>query len=557
MMIKKYIFFIYALLFYCISAYSQTPIKISGRIHNSETNELIPFAHVNVIGSNYGTVSDENGEFVFFVSGQNTISIRISMIGFESQTLIFDKSPLIIVLKPSIHLLNEVFITATLDEPRQIVKRAFSSIRKNYFREPIVMESFYRHYCHDDGVYGRIIEAQLDLYKKRGYGRIEKYESSKDAFEVNELQRSIDQTLVNNFGHQPMALNTVLKSDIASLRQNPRNKTKYVHLMIGHENFLNTKKNAFLYELEEITEINDEEVYKISFIQDKKLKEKSFADITYRGTLYIQKSNYAILRFESDAFDNKRKTRQVVNYKNYNGKYALFHSLIEITSINRDGQKHFVHVEFTVENLKTEKRKEIKRNKIDRNYLASIPYNEDFWKNYHFTQLSPIPDSISSDLQDTLKLSDQYKMVSDYEKSFAMENKANEQHLEKAIAENTGVLVVDLWAAWCRPCIKEFKESEKNRAYLSDKGVQFFMVSIDEDMDKWRTCIELYEMSKENHLRIGPNSSFLDSFDMESIPRFLVYNRQELVNDNAPFPHTQAFLELIEPLLITDTESNN
>jgi len=556
-MIKKHLFLVFLLSLYGILGYSQTKVKISGRIQNSETNELIPFVHINVIGSNYGTVSDENGEFVFLIPTQSMITIKVSSIGFESQTLTADADPLLIKLKPSTHLLKEVVVTVTSEDPKQIVKKAFNSIRRNYFREPIVLESFYRHYCNDDGVYGRLIEAQIDLYKKKGYGKIEKYESSKDAFEVKELRRSFDQTLRDKFGHQPMALDIVLKSDIASLKQKPRSKNKYVNMFLDYENFLNTKKNTFLYELEELTEINDEEVYKISFVLNKKHREASFNQMTYKGILYILKSNYVILRFESEAFTEKIKVKQVVNYKNYHGKYALFHSLNEISTSDKEGRRHFVHIDFTVENLKTEKLKEIKRDKIDRDYLSSIHYNEEFWKNYHFTISSPIPANISNDLQTKQKLHDQYKLVSDYEKSYARQVKADEKKLERVVAENLGILVIDLWASWCAPCIREYNASENNRAYLSEKGVQFLMVSIDENINMWRTIIETFEMSKENHARIGPNSTFLNSINMEGIPRFLIYHRQELVNGDAPLPHTQSFLDLVEQLLLTDNESNN
>jgi hypothetical protein len=507
-----------------------------------------------LVGTNYGTVSDENGSFVFLVPDQDKINLKISSIGFESQTFTYVENPLKISLKPSTQVLEEVVVTTAYQEPRKIVKQAFKSIRNNYFREPILMESFYRHYCGDDGVYGRIIEAQVDLYKKKGYGRLESYESSKDAFEVKELQRSIDQTVVSALEHQPMALDIVLKSDIASLRQDQTIKNKYANLMIGTESFLDTKKNTFTYELEQVTRIDDEEAYKISFKLNKKRSSKSFSGISYTGALYIQTSNYAILRFESNATSEKININQIVNYKNYNGKYALFHSLSELTTINEEGKKHVAHVEFTVENLKRENHKEITRNEIDRVYLSSIAYNEDFWEKYHIS--IPIPDSISSDLGDTLQLSDQYKLVSNTEKSYAMDEEENAQRLEKAIAENQGILVLDLWASSCVPCIKEYEASERNRALLAEKGAKFLMVSLDENIEKWRQVLEYHGMSKEHHLRIGRNSNLLDSMDVESTPRFLVYHNQDLIEDNAPLLHTQFFLNLVEPFLTIESKAN-
>ena len=41
------------------------------------------------------------------------------------------------------------------------------------------------------------------------------------------------------------------------------------------------------------------------------------------------------------------------------------------------------------------------------------------------------------------------------------------------IAENQGVLVLDLWASSCLSCIREYEASERNRALIAEKGVKF------------------------------------------------------------------------------------
>ena len=131
---KKFLFITYFSLFCGISAYSQAQVKISGHIYHLETNEQIPFANIRLMGTNFGTVSDQYGSFVFLVPEQEEITIKISSIGFESQTLTCNKDPLIVYMKPSLQVLNEIVVSATVEEPRKIVKRAFRSVRKNYFR---------------------------------------------------------------------------------------------------------------------------------------------------------------------------------------------------------------------------------------------------------------------------------------------------------------------------------------------------------------------------------------------------------------------------------------
>lgn len=76
-----------------------------------------------------------------------------------------------VFLEPASYNLQEVVVQAASLKPREIVKKAFGAIPKTYFNEPILLETFYRHFCQNDSLYGRIIEAAVDIYKKEGDGK--------------------------------------------------------------------------------------------------------------------------------------------------------------------------------------------------------------------------------------------------------------------------------------------------------------------------------------------------------------------------------------------------
>ncbi|MFC0262887.1 TonB-dependent receptor [Fontibacter flavus] len=60
--------------------------EIRGRIFNKANNEGIPFANIVLLGTEYGTVSDENGNYVITNLEPGLYNVRASFVGFRSKT---------------------------------------------------------------------------------------------------------------------------------------------------------------------------------------------------------------------------------------------------------------------------------------------------------------------------------------------------------------------------------------------------------------------------------------------------------------------------------------
>jgi hypothetical protein len=67
--------------FIIFNLHAQTA-EVRGRVFNSVNNEGIPFANVVVLGTDYGTVSDENGNYVLsdLPPGLSNMPIMITVI---------------------------------------------------------------------------------------------------------------------------------------------------------------------------------------------------------------------------------------------------------------------------------------------------------------------------------------------------------------------------------------------------------------------------------------------------------------------------------------------
>lgn len=99
------------------------------------------------------------------------------------------------------------------------------------------------------------------------------------------------------------------------------------------------------------------------------------------------------------------------------------------------------------------------------------------------------------------------------------------------------VVVLDFWASWCEPCLRELPELEKLHKQLASRGVVVIGVNIDRDRKNADELISRYKLSFAN--LFDPKGQIVELYDPPKMPTSYVIDAQgnvRLVNEGFSGP---------------------
>ncbi|MQY79513.1 MAG: hypothetical protein GH151_10020 [Bacteroidetes bacterium] len=175
-LIIAFLFMLLLSLAYASVAYSQDPLSYksyTGKILDSKSRKPIVFANVVLKGTNIGTVTNADGEFLIKVpADRNVEELEITHIGYWSTTIelaeLKENGKEIMLVSSAIPIEE---VTVSYGDPEELLLRAIENIPENYSAEPVMLKAFYRETIKQNRNYVVVAEAVLDIYKA-GYKKI-------------------------------------------------------------------------------------------------------------------------------------------------------------------------------------------------------------------------------------------------------------------------------------------------------------------------------------------------------------------------------------------------
>ncbi len=137
-----------------------------------------------------------------------------------------------------------------------------------------------------------------------------------------------------------------------------------------------------------------------------------------------------------------------------------------------------------------------------------------------------------------------------------------EQLREQLLAYRPDIIVADLWASWCTPCIKRFPHMVALHKKYQRRHVRIISVNLDDHNDReslqWAERFLMQQNATFDHYRIDEN--LMDAFaklSLTSIPAVLIFDRSgieryRLTSNNPSRQFTETDVETAIEVLLNE-----
>jgi hypothetical protein len=350
-------------------AYSQVSSayrSYTGKILDQQTGKPIVFANVVLKGTNMGTVTNADGEFLIKAPEDwNVDELEISHLGYQSKTYkladLGEKKNEIRLDQATIPIAG---ITISYGDPEVLIRKAVKNIPDNYSANPVMLKAFYRETIKQNRNYVGVAEAVLDIYKAEyktvsGVDRTRIYKGRKS----QDLQK-MDTVIVKLEGGPFISL-------LLDVVKHPGE--------ILSDDYL----DMYNYTYGGMTSVQDREAIIVYF-----KPKQNVPDFLYEGKIYLDLENLAIIGVDfnldrnrvdeaADLFIRKKPASMNIDIEsaNYLTKYRIYQGTWYLSYV-RSELNFKCHWQKKLFNSKYELTTEMAVTDVDKDNLTKFKYSE-------------------------------------------------------------------------------------------------------------------------------------------------------------------------------------
>lgn len=511
---------------------------IEGRVVDKETGKPVAFASIGVVGTARGTSSNLSGQFSLAVMAGS--SIKVTCVGYESLLIESLEEASVIQLAPKVTELSDVVIFSKEINARKVVRKAFSNLSANVNHNDFLQNFFYRHYCKDNAVYGRLIEASVDVWKERGYRSLRPSAGEGEGIRVNQLRRSLDKTAMSQ-GHVPLAVGSVLQADMLAYQTSAKSNNLTFFSEVSN---LKTDFEDYTFEFVGGTTYDGQQVYEIRYAykKDSLLTTTGFIDAPRaEGTLFITTDTFAFVKTEETKYQGRDTVRTSAYYRKYDDHYYPYHLVRDGKNYSSDHSTHWFHIELMSVEIRTGLAEKVVGQQPTKADLVRIPYDSVFWTNNTILKTTPLEDDIITDLGGGQSLNHQFQLYREFEQNLAEGGVRGEEKFNwlRTFSEGRRPLFVGFWTSDCASYLPELEATKRLNKLYGDK-ITFVLLSLDTDEVKWKQTMARYNLFADGivHYRIGENARITSEYKIKDPPKFVLVSQSGTVfNANAKHPN--------------------
>lgn len=167
------------------------------------------------------------------------------------------------------------------------------------------------------------------------------------------------------------------------------------------------------------------------------------------------------------------------------------------------------------------------------NYVAATVIDKAYLKEKTYEELSADFESLSAKVQSSLlgvRLKEKIALIKDVSKGAVAPN----FELPNVAGENISLesfhgkyVLIDFWASWCAPCIKEMPNIKRLYEEYKDCGFEVLSVSLDDNKARWEKAIADNNLTWEQVSSLkGWGCSVAQRYNVKSVPKLCLVDKE-------------------------------